>query len=445
MPMPSAEISRLGRGLLLASFLVLTACGGGGGGGTPVAGGNAGPTGNTGATPPSTPSSGGSPAAAPIASGVNVVPLVVDAGPPGVARIANVPYATVTVCPPGSNARCQTIDHVLVDTGSSGLRLFASALADPGALPAVANGAAVPYAQCATFIGGYTWGSVRSADVVLGGLTAPALPIQVMADPAYPAVPAACARTGSSQNSVALLGANGILGVGVFAQDCGSTCVGAAIAATYYTCTAGAAGSNGSCTPTAVPLAQQVAQPIGRLPSDNNGSVILFPAVAGGGQATVDGALVLGIGTRANNATGSATAYPVNPDTGNLTVTYNGRAYSRAAFDSGSNFYFFNDPTLPTCSSADATGRTGYYCPATTLTLSALVAATNAASTTVSFRVANATNMFNNTNAVIPDVASTIGSNNVFLFGLPFFYGRSVFTALQGQATPLGTGPYVGF
>lgn len=436
--MPSAENPTIGRGLrilglLLSAACVLAACGGGGGGGGSAAATT--PSGGTPVTPvtPVTPTT-------PATAGNNVVPLVVDTGPAGVSRIANVPYATVTICPPGSTSNCQTIDHVLVDTGSVGLRVFASALGNAAAFPSIGNGASVPYAQCATFVTGYTWGSVRSADVALGGLTASALPIQVMADPAYPTIPAACARTGTSQNSVALLGAKGILGIGFFAQDCGSACAASVIGATYYACTTGS-----NCTPTAVPLAQQVTHPITRLPTDNNGSMIQFPAVASGGQATAAGSLVLGIGTRANNAVGSAAAYAVNANTGYLTTTYNGRTYNQAAFDSGSNFYFFDDPALATCPSTDSSSQSLFYCPASTLTLSALVTGTNAASTTVSFRIANATAMFNNSNTVIPDVGSTIGANNAFLWGLPFFYGRSVFTAIQGQATPLGAGPYVGF
>jgi len=439
--MRSAEHFLFGRrlrvaGLMLSATLLLAACGGGGGGG---GGGSA----TTTPTTPTTPVVSSPATTTP--AGSNVVPLVVDTGPAGAGRIANVPYATVTICPPGSTSGCQTIDRVLVDTGSTGLRVFASALTSTAPFPAVTNSASVPYAQCATFINSYTWGSVRSADVALGGLTASALPIQVMADPAYPGVPAACSRTGTSQNSAALLGANGILGISGFVQDCGSACVGTAISAAYYTCSG---GSTGTCTPSAVPLAQQVTNPIARLPSDNNGSMIQFPAVASAGQATATGSLVLGIGTRSNNAVGSATAYAVNGSTGYLTTTYNGRVYNQSAFDSGSNFYFFNDAAIATCSASGGTGSgttSLYYCPAGTLTLSATVTGTNAAGTTVSFSIANATSMFNNTNAVIPNVGATIGSNSVFLWGLPFFYGRSVFTAIQGQATPLGTGPYVGF
>ncbi|MGA9992093.1 MAG: DUF3443 family protein, partial [Thiobacillaceae bacterium] len=58
--------------------------------------------------------------------GTNQIPVVVDAGPPGVHAI-NGPYVSVTLCAPGTT-NCQTIDHLLVDTGASGARVLASVL-----------------------------------------------------------------------------------------------------------------------------------------------------------------------------------------------------------------------------------------------------------------------------------------------------------------------------
>ena len=72
----------------------------------------------------------------------------------------------------------------------------------------------------------YAWGPVLFADVVIGGETATSVPIQVIGDTTF-TVPAASCLTlgpGPSLDTVAALGANGILGVGNAIQDCGPNC-----------------------------------------------------------------------------------------------------------------------------------------------------------------------------------------------------------------------------
>ena len=58
----------------------------------------------------------------------------------------------------------------------------------------------------------------------------------------------------------------------------------------------------------------------------------------------------------------------------------------------------------------------------------------------------------NPTAAVIPNLAGvlTVSSspNTIpiqFALGIPFFFGRNVFTAIEGQTTPGGTGPYFAY
>ena len=65
----------------------------------------------------------------PPAAGNNVQPVVVDGGPTGLGPndYVNGIFTTVKVCAPDSTTNCQTIDHVLVDTGSVGLRLLSTA------------------------------------------------------------------------------------------------------------------------------------------------------------------------------------------------------------------------------------------------------------------------------------------------------------------------------
>jgi len=416
---------------VLATVFLVAGCGGGSSGSSS----SSTSTGSTGSGTTTTPTTT-TPATG---SDTNVVAITLDSGPAGVSsRLANIPYVSVTVCPPGSTSGCQVIDHVIVDTGSYGLRLVASVLNNLSSLPLQQNVGGSPYAECAQFVSGYTWGSVRTADLTVGGLTASSLPLQVIADPSFSSVPSSCSSTGTNQGTVSALGGNGILGVGSFLQDCGSACASQAIAGTYYACTI-----NTFCSSSAIPLAQQVANPVARLPSDNNGVLVKLPAVATGGASGVTGSLIFGIGTRSNNALGTATVYGIGSTTGYFTTVYNARSYSRAFLDSGSNFYFFNDSTLTAC-----TGSTsGFYCPAATRSLTAQIQGTNSATGTVNFSIANATSTFNaNPNAnAFSDIGATSSDTSSFDWGLPFFFGRSVFTALEGASTPGGTGPYVAF
>ena len=98
----------------------------------------------------------------------------------------NLPYVSVEVCQPGTT-KCQTISNILLDTGSTGLRVFASALNDLP-LTSQTNGG-TPLAECATFISGVTWGSVKVADIKMSSEIARSISIQVIADPAYPTIP----------------------------------------------------------------------------------------------------------------------------------------------------------------------------------------------------------------------------------------------------------------
>ncbi len=385
-----------------------------------------------------------------VQTGQNVAPIVVNAGPAAslsgsqAFSYVNGAFASVTVCVPGTST-CQTIDGVLVDTGSSGLRILSSALTTIS-LPQQNTAGGNPVAECLTFLSSYTWGPVQTADVQIAGEKASAVPIQVLSDTAFP-VPAACQSTASqSADTLASLGANGILGVGPFAQDCGNSpgCVTTGSAGLYYQCV------SGNCTATGEPLAQQVVNPVVLFPTDNNGVIIELPAVAS--AATVSGSLVFGIGTQSNNGLGSATVYGMDNQTFSFTTSYNGTSYPGSFIDSGSNGYFFLDSSatgLPDCTNA-----TGFYCPTSPKNFSATNEGVNGTSGTVTFAIANAETLFATTNDSAfsqlggPSVVSTStsppppASSLDFDWGLPFFYGRNVYVSIEGTTAPGGTTPY---
>ncbi|WP_220635193.1 DUF3443 domain-containing protein [Georgfuchsia toluolica] len=359
----------------------------------------------------------------------NVTPVYIDSGPAGASNIINVPFVSVTLCRPGTST-CQTIDHVLVDTASFGLRIIAGVLDPALALPAITASDGSPMGECAQFVSGFMWGSVHSADVKIADEIAPSLPVQEVGDTAAAFANIPC--SGANFGTVARLGANGILGVGLFNQDCGSACATQTANGVYYKCIA----STSTCTGTRMPLASQVANPVPAFASDNNGVVLTMPAVAAGGATTLIGTLTFGIDTQSNNNVGSATVYAADPHTGNFTTTYKGVNLTSSFLDSGSNGYFFADAVIPACSA-----QSGFYCPPTPLALSAVnTSANGAASGTVDFTIVNLQALDASIRAA--SVGGNIGQSGGFDWGMPFFFGRTVFVAIAGRSTSHGTGPY---
>jgi hypothetical protein len=365
-------------------------------------------------------------------SGGNVQAITVNAGPAG--NFANGAFTSVTVCAPGTST-CQMINGVLVDTGSSGLRILSSALTVSLTQQKTSDGN--PVVECLPFVGGHTWGPVQIADIQISGEKAGAVPIQVLSDSLFP-VPSSCSSRGPSLDSLSALGANGLLGVGTFAQDCGGACVstGASNPGLYFEC------PSSGCTVIGEALSQQVPNPVTLFASDNNGVIVEMPAVSTP-EVSVSGSLVFGIGTQSNNALNGAMVFTLD-QFGNISTTFNNQSFSQSFLDTGSNAIFFLNTTttkIPDCPDA-----TFFYCPSATQNLSAINRGANGASATVKFSVANADTLFNsNPTAFVFGNLAGPNSLNGFDWGLPFFYGRNVFTAIEGKTTPGGTGPYWAF
>ncbi len=397
-------------------------------------------------------------------TGANVLPIAVDGGPTAHQTngsiYENAAFATATVCVPGSTSNCVTIDNLLVDTGSVGLRVFEPEVSSLG-LPALNASNGSPAYNCVSFVdGSYLWGQVEQADVGLGAETASKVPIQVISS-SNTGVPSSCSN-GSSQNdnTVALLGANGILGVGLEPTDCyyegGSACSPLAGLSTpppiYYTC------SGSSCSPAYIAVSNQVTDPVALFPTDNNGVVVELPAVSGS-EATVSGSLVFGIGTESNNQlSSSATIFTLTCDD-LFTTVFNGTSNGPdpnnncaggSFIDSGSNALFFPNATnIPTCPKNSPIGDlSAWYCPSSTESLSATNEGANGSSKTTDFSVANAETLFTSsstdTDAAFSGLAGVNPTDVGFDWGLPFFYGVNVYVAMDGQAMPSGTpaGPW---
>ncbi len=398
---------------VLASLTVLAGCGGGSGNGN----------------------LGGSPA--PPAN--NVATVTVNGGPmASTAPNFNIPYVSVTVCAPGTTT-CQTIDNIQVDTGSYGLRIISSVLSSTmmTALTQINSSTGNPLAECTQFADGYSWGSVRSGDIQIAGEKASNVPLLVIGDPGFTNIPTECSSHGVQEDTVATFGANGILGVGPFAQDCGTGCVDSTQYHFYFSCPTG----GGSCTDVQVTLVQEVSNPVASFTKDNNGVILELPGVADGGAASVTGSLVFGIGTQSNNALSSSAKVLTADGVGDITITFNGTAYTTGYIDSGSNLNYFVDSSLTQCTISSQQ----FFCPGSEQTLSATNQGQNGLTSTVSFNVANAQSQLNTSNTAFNNVAAPNSNANTFDFGMPFFYGRNVYTAIEGMTAGGSTGPYFAY
>lgn len=413
---PSRRLARsLSLGLSVVFAATLAACGGGG---------------------------GDAPAATAALGDVNVTPVYVDGGPNApAASVPNAIYADVKICAPGSATNCAVIDHVLVDTGSVGLRLFASSIPSAllAAMPQSNADTGALAGECLAFASGVTWGGVRLADMLLGGTAfngelAANLPIQVVgdSDPLLGSIPASCSSQGSMMTSSLGMGANGIIGVGLFAKDCGTVCA-TAVPAVYYSC-----ASAGACAPASMAEVRQVANPISSFAVDFNGNTIAMPAPSGGAASRTDGLLVFGIGTRSNNALAAGSSVLGLNTSGYFQSVLNGNTLSNSFIDSGSSVSFFpaaGSVPVPVCAAPNAS----FLCPASPLTMSAANSGRASTSSLSDVFVVNAVDVFTASPSAtaISGLAGPSSSPFDSLdLGMSFFYGRSVSTLIEAQSAP---------
>jgi hypothetical protein len=386
----------------------------------------------------------------------NSVPLYVNFGPNGntgdsSTAFYNGLFTTVRVCLPGTET-CQIIPDVLVDTRSVGLRILNSQLTTVPAteLPTIRDSHENQVQECVQFPDtSYVWGPILFADVAMAGEKASSVPIQVIGDTNFTVPSFSCLSLGSgpSLDTVVALGARGILGVGTSIQDCGLNCAGGQTfsAYPYYVC------PNNNCQPVAVPVAQQVSNPVAFFTQDNNGVEILLPSLSSAGAPMLPytspdgtslvpaGLLIFGVGTQSNNALGGATLYALDSHGNFSNVVYNGTSYPSGGFvDTASNALFVSDPAtlgIPECTDNP------YYCPASTFPFSLTVDGANGASGTVTLNIGNADTLFagNPDYAAFNNLGRASGTgvpSDYFDLGLPFFFGRSVFVGIAGTAVP---------
>jgi hypothetical protein len=166
--------------------------------------------------------------------------------------------------------------------------------------------------------------------------------------------------------------------------------------------------------------------------------------------------MIFGVDTQANNASGSQTLVTLAGSAGGnsgqmpgqFTTLFSGDSYYESFFDTGSNGLFFSSSlTLCKSTSADPT-LDEFYCPSSGVeNFSATLQGQNGMSAPAAFSVAPADTL-SGANTAFSNLAGTFPGGqdtHTFDWGLPFFYGKNVFTVIENATTSVGTGPYVAF
>jgi hypothetical protein len=401
---------------IIAAFLLAAALAGCGGGGSST------PQNTTSTT---TSGSGGTTSTTsnqtitPAAAVANQVQVQVT----GATGAMNAPLVSVTICEPNAS-NCSTISNVLLDTGSTGLRLFKSAM--PAlSLPSETNpSTGDSVAECLNFAGGVAWGSMVTADVKMAGETASSVPIQVI-DNSSSVLPTSC----SSQNTLLTqsgLMANGVLGI-ASPRDCGDGCITAGTGSWYYDCAAT------SCTSYGAPWAQQATNPVTLFASDNNGVILSFPGLATGVSQAVVGTLTFGLDTQTDNSSSGVSM--VQGVSNGMSTTYSGMSMT-AIFDSGSSADYISSAPFATCTIYSEQ----WFCPTTTTSQSVSFSG-GAASLPVTFSIANAQTVLAQSGYAYANVAAddALFDEAYLDLGMSYLFGHNLFLGYPGTTGNVAT------
>jgi hypothetical protein len=368
-------------------------------------------------------------------SGNNIVPISVSTDQSGT---VNQPFVSVTICAASNPTDCQTINNILLDTGSYGLRIFNSLVTIPTTPIPVSSGHTL--AECVAYGTGSQWGEIAPVYVTLNGQTTATTVNMQLVDASLPAgIPAnsdCASKTDTDPNSA---GYNGILGVGLFDNDCGTGCTDAALTY-YFSCSAG------NCVATTANAStQQVQNPVAHMASGfNNGISITLPSVPSCGSSGATGYMALGVASQSNNTpSGPLTVLPADSNAEMFTIWQGQQEY--AFIDSGSNSLSFS-PTSDTSICDDSTSAPGFLCPDDSPTYTATMqGASGNNQVAVQFQVVNANSLVTGGNTAFSTLSSA-GDSSSFDWGISFFFGRTVYIGIKNQAASgVGTGPYWAF
>ncbi len=225
-------------------------------------------------------------------------------------------------------------------------------------------------------------------------------------------------------------GVNGILGVAPFINDEVSE---------YFSC------NTSSCSTQSIESNKKLANPIAFLAeSYANGVTFKFPTLGSNGATGAIGYAVFGVDTNSDNTfESSINIYPINIGTTCelficMYTTLLNTFIQYGFLDTGSNFFYFDDSNI--------NNNNGYYNPNPTLTLYPINTAESNNKVATNINIANLDSLIYSTNnTAFSNIGATIGFDGFLDYGLPFFFGKTVYICFNGKSCNGINGPYWAF
>ncbi len=332
----------------------------------------------------------------------------------------NLATVSVTICEPNTD-KCQKINDIQLDTGSTGLRIFKSSVLTGFnlKLPHATLAGKNAY-ECADFgLGDKVWGSVRYADVQIGGELAKNLRIQIQNTQNYTKH---CPASGSGISDTNI---NGILGINPAPDD--------NLDANYFLCLN---NGNSKCVLQTQPTRQVATQnPVYKFPLDNNGYSIEFPTVKSP-EHRITGTLTFGINTERNNRLSSSikrfSMFP-SDSTGYIIAKLDGRKIG-TLIDSGTNMN-----VLPTIKGLRVCAFYGKWhdsstCPLKHFKIPITLLGIHPQKVFISASSVD----FNNYKqfAALPGFTFANSKASTLILGVPFFFGKRIYFDILNHDNP---------
>lgn len=382
-------------------------------------------------------------------TGENVIPVQIGVKNSKTNSI-NTPVTSVTIC--NNNNKCQTINNILIDTGSVGLRIESSVidsdLRDSLLQSPVVTNDGESITQCMLFGGGYAYGSVvNAASVKIGSLYTQQIPIQLV-DNNTLNVPTSCKEKGMPIN-LPSVGINGTLGIGPISTPLPN-----------YAQIVYAVAADGIPVEVISPVGEGIptleVNTFAYLNKHSNGVIFKLPNLSTPSESPISGYLILGIDTANNNQVSTNTIKLLgNPNTGwggfiSTASSNPNEAYSNveAMFDSGAALLNFMNVGIQTCD--PMTGLIDLYCPSSSpFALQVMLGnynSTQNANLPLNLTLVNYLGDAIFSSVIIPSLGLFMTAN-FDVYGIPAFLGKTIYvefestTSNQSLPTPLGQAP----